>query len=123
MDEKTKNLLEILKKTLKVTDYNEKAVEALDNYIELRREYYKNLSDEDKNIFVNTLGRFLGECVINVYGGEWVESENFGWGVSFDERIKAFPFAKVHKQFENGAEDSVLMFFKTVPAILKEIKK
>lgn len=111
--------------------FDEEAVRWLDGFIQRQHE-----AGDPKNNhgLVNTLGSFLGECIIHSIGGEWdcvrfVEvglkeriAQSFGseWDlvdglvcVRFDERNAAFPFTKVAKHLENGSEagDSVLGFF------------
>ncbi|HZS07856.1 MAG TPA: hypothetical protein VFD58_23685 [Blastocatellia bacterium] len=60
------------------------------------------------------LGSFLGECLIAAAGGAWHWSEaQQAWSVAFPNATQAFPFAKVHKLFENGLEggDSIVSFY------------
>jgi hypothetical protein len=65
---------------------------------------------------VSVFGSYLGECVINCYGGYW-ENEDGQWRVSFNVENAVYPFGKVRKQFENGAEDSIKSFFEIIPII------
>jgi hypothetical protein len=65
---------------------------------------------------VHTLGSYLGQCIVETFGGGWAEVDG-AWGVRFDERHAVFPFAKVAKQLEHGSEDSVLSFFGSIPAV------
>lgn len=89
------------------------SVEWLDGFIERQRED----ADADKmNGLTNVLGSFLGECIRHNFGGEWEQTEN-GLAIRFDNNNAAFPFNKTAKQFQNGAEDSVLSFYKTIPVI------
>jgi hypothetical protein len=39
--------------------------------------------------------------------------------VQVSERLWACPFAKIEKQFDNGAEDSVGGFYRAIPALVK----
>jgi hypothetical protein len=65
---------------------------------------------------ISTLGSFLGECIVECYGGEWKEVDGM-LAVAFDERHAVFPFNKVAKHLDGGADDSVLSFFTTIPVV------
>jgi len=98
--------------------YNAESVAWVDGFIERQR----NRSDIDKNIMdglVNTLGSFLGECIIRCFGGYWHNKEG-EWCVRFDSENEIYPFNKVHKQFANGPEDSIKSFFELIPVMFKE---
>jgi hypothetical protein len=92
---------------------NIESVEWVEGYIERLR---SNTDFDESSIggLVNTLGSFLGECIIAAAGGEWlwVEAEQT-WGISFPYNRMAFPFAKVHKQLVNGivSGDSIVSFY------------
>lgn len=101
--------------------YNEESVNWLDDFINQQRDR-DDFSVEFGEKLTKTIGSFLGQCIINVYGGTWHEAE-YGWSVAFDEKNGAYPFNKVSKQFENGAEDSIHSFFTSIPVIFKTDKK
>lgn len=63
-----------------------------------------------------TLGCFLGECICRNFGGEWQETE-YGPAVVFSDGNACYPLNKVGKQFANGADDSVLSFYQTIPVL------
>ena len=98
--------------------YNRASVEWLDGYIERLRADGRFSQEETKNISV-VFACFLGECIRATYGGEW-RKQNGAWGVFFKDSSGAFPFSKVHKQFEDGSEggESILSFFEVLPKIL-----
>jgi hypothetical protein len=83
----------------------------IDDYINRLREQSVT---EDRSGLVSTLGSFVGESIIQTFGGSWLEIDGM-WGVQVNERVWACPFAKVAQQFENGPEDSVADFFRTIP--------
>lgn len=66
----------------------------------------------------NMLGAYLGECIIRNIGGEWASYNNLIC-VRFDDEDAVFPFNKVARQFENGAEggDSILGFYDSTVAM------
>jgi hypothetical protein len=97
------------------TKFDEAAVRWLDGFIQRQHERGKPEIHEG---LMNTLGSFLGECVIRTYGGAWANVDG-SWGVQFDEKNAVFPFAKVLKQLKNGAAESVLSFFTVIPRAFK----
>ena len=103
---------EIVKKTFgeRELDFDERSIEWLDGYIERNREKW----DAGTKVKLGgVLGSFLGECIRHNYGGDWQMTEH-GLAISFDEGNAAFPFNKVNKQIENGAEDSIASFYSTL---------
>ena len=93
--------------------FDEAGVCWLDGYIQRQHELG---NPADREGLVSRLGSYLGECIIESYGGAWAEVDG-SWCVRFDERNAACPFAKVGKQLEDGAEDSVLSFFTLIPVL------
>lgn len=92
--------------------YDERSVEWLDGYIERNRLNWDAATAEK---LTSVLGSYLGECLRRNYGGEWTTTE-YGLGVEIGGSV-AFPFSKVGKQIENGADDSIASFYTTVPLI------
>jgi hypothetical protein len=95
--------------------YDEAGVRWLDGYIQGQHEQG---DAAHRDGLVSTLGSFLGECIIRSFGGEWAETDG-SWCVRFDDRNAAYPFAKVAKQLEYGAGDSVLSFFTAIPVLFR----
>jgi len=96
--------------------YNAESVEWLDGFIERQRVRPEFAEAEDIERITQTLGSFLGECVVRCHGGEWREQEG-SWAVDFGGGNSAFPFNKVRKQFMHGEGDSVKSWFHTIPLI------
>lgn len=94
---------------------DEASVSWIDGFINRNREGW---DAETRAKMVSVLGSFLGECVIRNYGGAWEMAQN-GLGVMFDERNGVFPFSKVEKHIENGAEDSIASFYGVIGAVFK----
>lgn len=94
-------------------DFDEDSIEWLDGYIERNRE---NFDEETIDKMSGVLGSFLGECLCRNFGGVWEESE-YGLAVKFADGNAAYPFNKIRKHFRNGAEDSILSFYRTIPLI------
>ena len=96
--------------------YTQESVEWADGYVERLRQ---TVDEETALQLSKFVGAFLGECIIANFGGAWREGEG-AWGVYFDGENAAFPFAKVQKQFENGAEDSILSFYTVIPVVFAD---
>jgi hypothetical protein len=96
--------------------YNAASVEWLDGFIERQRVRPEFADEAEVERITQTLGSFLGECVIKCYGGEWREREG-SWAVDFGEGNSAFPFNKVRKQFANGESDGINSWFETIPLV------
>lgn len=95
--------------------YDEAGVRWLDGYIQRQHEKGDPANFDG---LVSTLGAYLGECIIQTFGGHWSEVDGW-WCVQFDDRNAAYPLAKVQKQLENGSEDSVLSFFTAIPLLFR----
>lgn len=93
--------------------YDDASIEWLDGFIERQRQR-QDLADGGVSGLVNTLGSFLGEALCQAYGGEWRDDGDHGLRVAFSNGNSAYPFNKVRKQFENGADDSIYSFYTTV---------
>jgi hypothetical protein len=97
--------------------YDAESIAWLDGYIQ-RQRARTDITPELVQGLVNVFGSYLGECVIKCYGGYW-ENEDGEWRVSFNESNAVYPFSKVQKQFENGAEDSIKSFFEVIPIVFE----
>jgi hypothetical protein len=101
--------------------YNRESVAWIEGFIERERRR-PELTPSSTAKLVQTLGSYLGECIIYLHGGVWREREGT-WGVFFDDANAVFPFSKIQKQFQDGLEggDSVLSFFDLIdPVILRK---
>jgi hypothetical protein len=95
--------------------YDEAGVRWLDGYAQRQHEQG---NPEIRDGLVDTLGSYLGECIIQSFGGQWAEIDG-SWCVQFSEGNAAYPHNKLRKQLENGAGDSVLSFFAAIPALFR----
>ena len=96
--------------------YNAESVAWLDAFIERQRVRPEFADAGAAERMSQTLGSFLGECVVRCHGGEWREVDG-SWAVDFGGGNAAFPFNKVRKQFANGAGDGVNSWFESIPLI------
>ena len=115
-----KNLAETVRKTLKLK-YDEQSVKFIEEFIEKNKNSFEK---EEWDGIINGLGCFIGQCIINNFGGQWeVEKETGSVAVRFSDNNKAYPLTKVSKQFHNGLEDSVTSFYRHVPILFNVRKK
>ena len=97
-------------------NYDADSVKYLEDFIErCKTEFPKNKWGG----LISSLGAFLGQCIIENYGGQWEKDEDGQVCVSFDKDNKVYPFAKVSKQFEYGLGDSIYSFFTVIPLVFK----
>ncbi|MGD0738798.1 MAG: hypothetical protein ABR957_04320 [Terracidiphilus sp.] len=94
-----------------------RSVEWLDGYINRIRT--GEWSEDEIDQMVSNLGSYLGEAIIAAYGGAWAQDEH-GWHIRFDERNRAYPFAKMAKQLKNGPEDSIFGFYSAIGAAFRK---
>lgn len=95
--------------------YNAESVAWVDGFIERQRER-PDFDAAAAEGLSQTLGSYLGECVIRCHGGEW-RQEGGTWAVAFDADNAVFPFNKVRKHLGNGPGDSVRAWFDSIPAV------
>lgn len=113
--ENAENAISIIKREEGLDiSFDADSVVIVEDYIDRHR---TNLSPEDRKHFAIIFGSFLGETVIAVHGGSWIEHEDQGWGIKTTGDITAFPFVKVSKLLDNGLEDSISSFLRAIPAI------
>lgn len=101
--------------------YDADSVKFIEGFIERNK---SNFDKEESKGLINSLGSFLGQCIIENYGGQWQPDNEIGSvAIMFDDNNKAYPFSKVSKQFDNGLEDSVYSFYTAIPRIFKTGKR
>jgi len=101
--------------------YDERSVGWLERYIERLRT--GGAFDDNPDNFVSVFGCYLGEAIIAANGGRWNEDGKYPLHIMLEGDIRVFPFAKVRKQMGIGLDggDSILGFFRTIPALSKMI--
>lgn len=103
-----------------VLEYDAVAVRTLDAYIEQIRSRYT--PETVPPGLVQSIGAFLGACIIAAYGGRWgQETETDEWGIVLPVQggeVWLFPFNKVYKQFVSGNQNSVLVFYEAIKTLL-----
>ncbi|GAB3300466.1 hypothetical protein GCM10027511_15620 [Hymenobacter humi] len=101
---------------LNLKAFDAEGVAHLANFIRAQRGV---LSPEDRPGVLMALGCFLGQCLVQVYGGEWGTGRDGTTGVGLAGRFFFNPFHLVDAQLNEGESASVAAFFASVPARLK----
>jgi len=91
----------------------------LDSYI---RDLVEQGNVDVSETLCDNLGSYLGTCIIETFGGIWQDTEH-GWAVVMDGDLAVFPFNKVLKHLTEGAGESVLSFFNSIPALIAHSKE
>jgi hypothetical protein len=98
-------------------NFDEPSIKVLEGFIERQRE---RMGEKGIDGLINTLGSYLGECIIRNYGGHWENDTDGSPYIQFDEKNGSYPFSKVRKQFKNGLEDSIYSFYTQIPTVFSE---
>jgi hypothetical protein len=83
----------------------------VESFIESQR--HQGRTCDAKSGLVSTIGSYLGEAIIKNAGGHWDEDEQGNIAVKFSNGDWCYPFAKVAKQFDAGAQagESIASFY------------
>lgn len=93
------------------------SVEKVDEMIDRNRRTWIREGSGDRMMAM--FGSYLGEALINEYGGKWVE----GYGIEIQEGFVARPFVKVGKRIVNGIEeDSCASYYSMISNKLAEFE-
>lgn len=90
------------------------SMEWLDGYIDRLRT--SGFSGAEFRKLAQGFGSLLGETLIAVYGGSWVRTDS-GIGVSLEGLGIEYPFHRIVRQIECGADESIYRHFIKVPEI------
>lgn len=63
---------------------------------------------------VNLLGAFLGQCLVNTYGGMWAQVDNSWLGVKVGENVIVAPWRKVEHFLTGDEAEAPTIFFDVV---------
>ena len=108
---------ETVRQQLGVFGYNPAAVAELARFVARERRELQPKTERHQAV-VTALGCFLGQCLVETYGGEWAAGPDGATGVGLAGRLFFNPFYLVERQLNQGEEASVLTFFRSVPARL-----
>ncbi|MGY3089871.1 hypothetical protein ACVWYF_002919 [Hymenobacter sp. UYAg731] len=107
---------EQVRQQLNLNAFDAEGVAHLDNFIRAQRGI---LGPAERPGVVMALGCFLGQCLVEVYRGEWGTGKDRTTGVGLGGRFFFNPFYLVDAQLNEGESASVAAFFASVPQRLK----
>lgn len=107
---------EAVRHQLRAAAFDLVAVQQLAAFIEAQPAFS---SDEERQGVVTALGCFLGECLVQTYGGTWAQGPDGTTGVGINQHSFFNPFFRVSEQLTKGAPESVAKFFASIPIHLE----
>lgn len=108
---------EAVRQQLQVNAFDAAAVQRLADFIEAQR---PSLKPEDRQGVITALGCFLGECMVQTFGGQWAAGPDGSTGVGIDGQHFFNPFYRIEQQLTHGLQESVAAFFASVPNRMAE---
>ncbi|GAA4362609.1 hypothetical protein GCM10023185_30700 [Hymenobacter saemangeumensis] len=106
------NAAEQVRQQLNIQAFDAEGVAHLANFIEAQR---GKLAPAEREGVVMALGCFLGQCLVQVYRGEWATGKDGSTGIGLANRFFFNPFYLVNTQLNEGESASVAAFFASVP--------
>ncbi|GGF14769.1 hypothetical protein [Hymenobacter cavernae] len=106
------NAAEAVRQQLRLTAFDAEGVQRLAEVIEAQR---PGLTDSSRENTVTALGCYLGQCMVQTYGGQWAAGPDGTTGVGFGGHSFFNPFYRVAEQLAHGRPSSVAVFFTELP--------
>ena len=103
---------EAVRQQLQVNHFDAAAVQRLDAFIEGQRAIIK---EAERQGVITALGCFLGQCLVDTYGGTWAQDPQGVTGVGINQTSFFNPFYRVSEQLTQGPAQSVTAFFAGIP--------
>ena len=103
---------EAVRRQLQVNAYDADAVQRLVEFIEAQR---PSLTPATREGVVMALGCFLGQCLVDTYGGTWAQGPDGTTGVGVRQHSFFNPFYRISQQLDKGQPESVAAFFAGIP--------
>lgn len=107
---------EQVRQQLQLQAFDAEGVAHLANFIQAQR---GQLGAAERPGVVLALGCFLGQCLVQAYGGEWAAGKDGTTGVGLAGRFFFNPFHLVDAQLNKGESASVAAFFAGIPQRLQ----
>ena len=107
---------EQVREQLKLKAFDAEGVAHLANFIRAQRGV---LGAAERPGVIMALGCFLGQCLVQVYRGEWGTGKDGTTGIGLAGRFFFNPFHLVDAQLNEGESASVSAFFASIPQRLK----
>lgn len=101
--------------------YNEETLEYLDDLCDrlLKSDDFKEIRSK----FEFTLASFLGQCIIENYGGNWIKRSSGWWVIEMNDASLANPFWKVHKKLDGIWGEEMAGFFRYLAVSPEMLRK
>lgn len=93
-------------------DFSADSISWLDTYITQHR---NNLNEHDKHILGEMFGAFVGETILQNYGGQWDKTDSDEWTIMFDDELHTSPFEMIREQLDN--ETSLTHLYQRIPEL------
>jgi hypothetical protein len=103
---------EAIRQQLRFASFDADAVQRLAEVIEAQR---PSLTEHSRESVVMAFGCFLGECLVQTYGGQWAAGPDGTTGIGIGGHSFFNPFYRVAEQLTHGQLASVAVFFADVP--------
>jgi hypothetical protein len=94
------------------SDYGDEMVAFVDEFVEGTRPVSPELLEQ----YTTLIGAVLGESIVAAFGGAWAATDE-GWAVRFDAQNQVLPFDRARKHLRDGADESVLALFRSIPLV------
>jgi hypothetical protein len=112
-----KNLAGVFRIELQLAKINpvcsEQGLQEIEKFLESK-------SEAEQQEYVLKIGTYLGECIIESYGGQWIEREPGIWGIKLSDGNLVFPIGKVQKFVNDPKVNSFSSFYGVIPMLLKK---
>jgi len=93
-------------------EYGDEMIAFVDEFVEGTRPVSPELLEQ----YTTLIGAVLGESIVAAYGGAWTATDE-GWAVRFDAKNQVLPFDRARKHLRDGADESVLALFRSIPLV------
>jgi len=93
-------------------EYGDGMVAFVDEFVEGTRPVSPELLEQ----YTTLIGAVLGESIVAAFGGAWTATDE-GWAVRFDAQNQVLPFDRARKHLRDGADESVLALFRSIPLV------
>jgi hypothetical protein len=93
------------------------SIQWLDSYINDQRDL---ITKELRDQMIEGFGCFLGDSIVEVYGGRWIKHESQGMCIKLKNEAIALPFPAVARQFTPGNASSIYVMFAMVPELIEK---
>jgi hypothetical protein len=96
-------------------DYSVKSLEIVDNSLEESAEFYNEMSEEQRQSLINTVGSYIFEVARRNFGGQYFWYDHLNQPIFVtgrpDFEVSILAFEKVKGRLENGKEDYIPFYF------------